>query len=167
MWAAAQAKGYERGEWATYQQWQERGAQVQKGERATLVVFLAQRVDAPVGSSPTVPPRRTTAMIRPSQDHGCCSHAATAYSMLRRWMATRRSPMLMHQSSSASKRLSSSFHASMPASFIWAIVRSTRPAMTRSPYRRSVRSSLRRITTQHGHTRAGTGRRTHPAVIVS
>ena len=26
LWAAAQAKGYERGEWATYQQWQERKA---------------------------------------------------------------------------------------------------------------------------------------------
>src|SRR6266853_1997312 len=39
LWAAAQAKGYERGEWATYQQWQERGAQVRKGERATLGVF--------------------------------------------------------------------------------------------------------------------------------
>src|SRR5580700_1049471 len=39
LWAATQAKGYERGEWATYQQWQERGAQVRKGEKATLVVF--------------------------------------------------------------------------------------------------------------------------------
>ena len=39
LWAAAQAKGYESGEWATYQQWQERGAQVPKGEKATLVVF--------------------------------------------------------------------------------------------------------------------------------
>src|SRR5436190_24040584 len=39
LWAAAQAKGYERGEWGTYQQWHERGAQVRKGERATLVVF--------------------------------------------------------------------------------------------------------------------------------
>jgi antirestriction protein ArdC len=39
LWAAAQANGYERGEWATYQQWQERGAQVRKGEKATLVVF--------------------------------------------------------------------------------------------------------------------------------
>jgi antirestriction protein ArdC len=39
LWAAAQAKGYERGEWATYPQWQERGAQVRKGEKATLVVF--------------------------------------------------------------------------------------------------------------------------------
>ncbi|MGA2185467.1 MAG: zincin-like metallopeptidase domain-containing protein [Bryobacteraceae bacterium] len=39
LWAVAQAKGYERGEWATYQQWQERGAQVRKGEKATLVVF--------------------------------------------------------------------------------------------------------------------------------
>ena len=39
LWAAAQAKGYERGEWATYQQWQEHGAQVRKGEKATTVVF--------------------------------------------------------------------------------------------------------------------------------
>ncbi len=39
LWAAAEAKGYERGEWATYQQWQDRGAQVRKGEKATLVVF--------------------------------------------------------------------------------------------------------------------------------
>ena len=39
LWAAAQAKGYERGEWATYQQWQERGAQVRKGEKSTTVVF--------------------------------------------------------------------------------------------------------------------------------
>ncbi len=39
LWAAAQGKGYERGEWGTYHQWQERGAQVRKGEKATLVVF--------------------------------------------------------------------------------------------------------------------------------
>src|SRR5712671_1327783 len=39
LWAAAEAKGYERGEWATYQQWQEKGAQVRKGEKATCVVF--------------------------------------------------------------------------------------------------------------------------------
>ena len=39
LWAAAQAKGYEQGDWATYAQWQERGAQVRKGEKATTVVF--------------------------------------------------------------------------------------------------------------------------------
>src|ERR1700688_3261733 len=39
LWAAAQAKGYESGEWGTYQQWQDRGAQVRKGEKATTVVF--------------------------------------------------------------------------------------------------------------------------------
>ena len=39
LWAAAQAKGYELGEWGTYQQWRERGAQVRKGEKSTLVVF--------------------------------------------------------------------------------------------------------------------------------
>lgn len=39
LWAAAQSKGYSSGEWATYQQWQDKGAQVQKGEKATTVVF--------------------------------------------------------------------------------------------------------------------------------
>jgi len=39
LWAAAQAKGYDSGEWATYQQWQERGAQVRKGEKSTTVVY--------------------------------------------------------------------------------------------------------------------------------
>ena len=39
LWAAAQAKGYSSGEWATYKQWSERGAQVRKGEKSTLVVF--------------------------------------------------------------------------------------------------------------------------------
>ncbi len=39
LWAAAQAKGYEQGEWGTYQQWQEKGAQVRKGEKSTTVVF--------------------------------------------------------------------------------------------------------------------------------
>ena len=39
LWAAAEAKGYESGEWGTYKQWQERGAQVRKGEKATTVVF--------------------------------------------------------------------------------------------------------------------------------
>jgi antirestriction protein ArdC len=39
LWAAAESKGYESGEWATYAQWQERGAQVRKGEKSTTVVF--------------------------------------------------------------------------------------------------------------------------------
>src|ERR1035438_1275041 len=39
LWAAAEAKGYERGEWGTYRQWQDHGAQVRKGEKATTVVF--------------------------------------------------------------------------------------------------------------------------------
>lgn len=38
LWATAQAKGYESGVWATYNQWQELGAQVRKGEKSTLVV---------------------------------------------------------------------------------------------------------------------------------
>src|SRR5216683_1888474 len=46
LWAAAQAKGYERGEWATYQQWQERGAQVQ-GRKSHAGCFLEIRERCP------------------------------------------------------------------------------------------------------------------------
>lgn len=46
LWAAAGAKDYERGEWGTYRQWQEQGAQVRKGEKATTVVFWKFAHDA-------------------------------------------------------------------------------------------------------------------------
>jgi len=39
LWAAAESKGYESGEWGTYKQWQERGGQVRKGEKSSTVVF--------------------------------------------------------------------------------------------------------------------------------
>ena len=39
LWAAAASKGYESGEWGTYRQWQQRGAQVRKSEKSMLVVF--------------------------------------------------------------------------------------------------------------------------------
>src|ERR1700745_1102489 len=39
LWAAAEAKGYGSGEWGTYKQWQDRGAQVRKGEKAATVVY--------------------------------------------------------------------------------------------------------------------------------
>lgn len=39
LWAAAQASGYASGVWGTYRQWQERGAQVRKGEHASLGVL--------------------------------------------------------------------------------------------------------------------------------
>ena len=39
LWMTAEAKAYSSGTWATYQQWQERGAQVRKGEKAAPVFF--------------------------------------------------------------------------------------------------------------------------------
>jgi antirestriction protein ArdC len=39
LWASAQAFGYGSPVWATYKQWHERGAQVRRGEKSTLVVF--------------------------------------------------------------------------------------------------------------------------------
>jgi antirestriction protein ArdC len=51
LWIVGQAKGYGSGEWATYQQWQERGCQVRRGEKAAGVVFWKNldRPGAPEG----------------------------------------------------------------------------------------------------------------------
>src|SRR4051812_29380254 len=39
LWAAGQAHSYTSSAWGTYKQWAEKGAQVRKGEKATMVVF--------------------------------------------------------------------------------------------------------------------------------
>ncbi|MEH6720181.1 MAG: zincin-like metallopeptidase domain-containing protein [Aurantimonas endophytica] len=39
LWITAQAAGFASNLWGTYRQWQERGGQVRKGEKASLVVF--------------------------------------------------------------------------------------------------------------------------------
>ena len=39
LWGTSEARGYPSGYWATYNQWQELGAQVKKGEKSTAVVF--------------------------------------------------------------------------------------------------------------------------------
>ena len=39
LWATADHFGYRSNVWATYKQWQEKGAQVRKGEKSTMVVF--------------------------------------------------------------------------------------------------------------------------------
>lgn len=52
LWASAQAKTYGSAVWGTYRQWQERGAQVRKGEQASPVVFwkITERGEAQDGS---------------------------------------------------------------------------------------------------------------------
>ena len=39
LWVEAQVKHYTSAEWGTYKQWQERGCQVKKGERSSIIVF--------------------------------------------------------------------------------------------------------------------------------
>ena len=39
LWATATERGYQSNLWATYPQWQQRAAQVRKGEQAAFVVF--------------------------------------------------------------------------------------------------------------------------------
>ena len=40
LWIAAYINGFEHGIWGTYKQWQERGAQLRKGEQSSLIVFF-------------------------------------------------------------------------------------------------------------------------------
>jgi len=51
LWVAAAANDYAHGLWGTYRQWQERGAQVKKGEKSSVIVFYKElevaREDAP------------------------------------------------------------------------------------------------------------------------
>ncbi|MDQ4418831.1 ArdC-like ssDNA-binding domain-containing protein [Sphingobium sp. DEHP117] len=42
LWAAADALGYQHGIWGTYRQWQDRGAQVRKGEKSSLIIFYKE-----------------------------------------------------------------------------------------------------------------------------
>lgn len=42
LWAAARNRGYTSWHWATFRQWQDLGAHVRKGEKATAVVFYKQ-----------------------------------------------------------------------------------------------------------------------------
>lgn len=46
LWLAARSSGYASGEWATYRQWAEQGAQIRKGEKSTTVVVWKPRVTA-------------------------------------------------------------------------------------------------------------------------
>ena len=42
LWAAADALSFGQGIWGTYRQWQDRGAQVRKGEKSSLVIFYKE-----------------------------------------------------------------------------------------------------------------------------
>lgn len=42
LWLAAELKGYQHHLWGTFRQWQEKGAQVRKGEKASLVIFYRE-----------------------------------------------------------------------------------------------------------------------------
>jgi antirestriction protein ArdC len=46
LWLQGSAAGFESGQWATYRQWSESGAQVRKGERGSQVFFWQQREKA-------------------------------------------------------------------------------------------------------------------------
>lgn len=65
LWAAADAFGYDHGLWGTYRQWQDRGAQVRKGEKSSLIVFYRE-FDADVGDDIADDDRRRRCMARAS-----------------------------------------------------------------------------------------------------
>lgn len=42
LWVAAEAQDFSSGMWGTYKQWHEKGAQVRKGEKSTVIVFYKE-----------------------------------------------------------------------------------------------------------------------------
>ena len=42
LWASAEVNGFSNGVWGTYRQWQEKKAQVRKGEKSSLIVFYKE-----------------------------------------------------------------------------------------------------------------------------
>ncbi len=42
LWVTAQIKCFSSAEWGTYKQWQEKGCQVRKGEKSSLIIFYKQ-----------------------------------------------------------------------------------------------------------------------------
>jgi hypothetical protein len=132
LWAAAHAKGYERGEWPP----------TSNGMTAAPKFARARRLPQSFsGSSPT-PKHRTMAKSIPRADHGCCSHAAIQYSMPPRWTATHPGLTLIRRSNSGLNLPSSSSAASTRAWSIKETVHSTHPIPIPSPCRRLLRSSL-------------------------
>jgi len=63
LWAAAEDAGYEHGLWGTYRCWAKLGAQVRKGERATLAVFW-KRTDGADGEDNDESARRPRMFAR-------------------------------------------------------------------------------------------------------
>jgi antirestriction protein ArdC len=63
LWASAQAFGYGSPTWATYKQWQERGAQVRRGERSTLIVFW-KRIEVAANNNDDDDPTETRLIAR-------------------------------------------------------------------------------------------------------
>lgn len=58
LWVEGEARGFASGQWATYRQWSEHGAQVRKGERSTTVFFWQQRAGDSSADSTDQEPRR-------------------------------------------------------------------------------------------------------------
>ena len=67
LWAAADAFGYEHGLWGTYRQWQDRGAQVRKGEKSSLIVFYREFDHDDADDQPADDDRRRRCMARASR----------------------------------------------------------------------------------------------------
>lgn len=63
LWAAAYCAEYSAGLWGTYRQWQERGAQVRKGEKSSLIIFYKDLEDSPGEASDDQQSRRFVARV--------------------------------------------------------------------------------------------------------
>jgi antirestriction protein ArdC len=151
LWAAAQAKGYERGEWATYQQWHDKGAQVRKGEKATTVVFWKFANNAAESEDGDESPKSGSRLL-----------FTRGYSVFNGAQVDGYTPKA-EPDMPIEQRIESAeqFFPRIDAR----VAHSIHPLMTPSPCRRLPRSLHRWITTALGHMKAATGLRTRRDVI--
>ena len=66
LWGVATEKGYDTNEWATYNQWVELGAQVQRKEKGTISVFYKRYQREETNPDTNEPQRRETYVARAS-----------------------------------------------------------------------------------------------------
>lgn len=72
LWAMEMDKGYSSSVWGTYKQWKEKGAQVKKGEKASLIVFYKslEVEDGETGEAKEIPMAKISYVFNAAQVDG-------------------------------------------------------------------------------------------------
>lgn len=71
LWVSAMLHNYEHAYWGTYKQWAEKGAQVRKGEKSSLIIFYKElEIENDDGEKDKIPMARASAVFNVAQVDG-------------------------------------------------------------------------------------------------